>query len=129
MSDHDQNWMVLDFRVDDRGELIVAETGRHVPFSIERVFVVRGIRAGVRRGGHAHRTTSELIFCTEGSVLLSLEHHDRNESILLDSAKKAVVIKPKTWITFKGLAKESSCTVLASTRYAEDDYIRRREDI
>ena len=129
MSSNQQPWRVLDFRTDERGELIVAEAGRHVPFPIERVFVVRGIPAGARRGGHAHRTTTELFFCTEGGVLLSLEHNDRSETIVLDTPRKAVVIRPRTWIVYEGLVDGSSCTVLASTRYAESDYIRRREDI
>lgn len=110
--------------LDPKGELVFAEVGTHVPFTIARFFVVRGIGKGVERGGHAHRRTSELLICVEGELLIILNDGLQQEEFILNSPTNGIYVDPMVWISYRGLAVSSILTVLASTPFDETDYIR-----
>ena len=120
-------WVRLGLVPDPRGELVFAEVGTHVPFPIARIFIVRGIGRGVERGRHAHRRTSEIVFCVEGEVLVHLDDGVHQEEFILDSPANGVVVDPMVWISYKGIARSSILTVLASRPFDEADYIRNRD--
>ncbi|MEI8082374.1 MAG: WxcM-like domain-containing protein, partial [Actinomycetes bacterium] len=52
---------------DPRGNLTFIESGKHVPFEIERAFWIYDVPGGSVRGGHAYRTGREFIVALSGS--------------------------------------------------------------
>jgi hypothetical protein len=65
--------IALRIHSDDRGNLVSIEQGRDAPFDIARVYYVTGVKAGVRRGGHAHRTLTQLAVAASGSCRMLLD--------------------------------------------------------
>ena len=57
---------------DPRGNLSFVEGGRHIPFSIKRVFYLYDVPGGETRGGHAHKECSCVLVAVAGSLDLRL---------------------------------------------------------
>lgn len=51
---------------DERGQLVVLEAQKNVPFDIKRVYFLMGTRPGVSRGFHAHRELLQAAICVSG---------------------------------------------------------------
>lgn len=56
---------------DERGALTPVEFSA-LPFTPQRIFVVRDVPAGEARGGHAHRTNTQALICLQGEVRVDL---------------------------------------------------------
>ena len=53
---------------DPRGDLTFVEESDGLPFPVKRVFYIYDIPEGAVRGGHAHKSNCELLFCLSGSM-------------------------------------------------------------
>jgi acetyltransferase-like isoleucine patch superfamily enzyme len=53
---------------DMRGNLIVAEVGKLLPFVPQRLFIVLDVPSAEVRGEHAHRSCHQFFICVRGSV-------------------------------------------------------------
>jgi hypothetical protein len=108
------------------GELIPVEFA-DLPFVPQRIFIIRNVAEGSRRGDHAHRTCHQLILCTEGSFLVKVIDGIRLETFILRGDSEIgfpyVYVPPMIWITLTEFSKGSSCVVLASHPYSKEDYI------
>jgi dTDP-4-dehydrorhamnose 3,5-epimerase-like enzyme len=113
---------------DARGGLSVAELGGALPFSVRRVYWIHGTKPDVSRGFHAHKELRQLCFCVAGSVRLSLFDGRREESVILDSHAKGLLIGPGLWREMHDFSPDCVLMVLASAEYDEADYIRDREE-
>lgn len=111
-------------RGDARGWLMPVEGDRDVPFEIRRVYLIGGTNRGIVRGAHAHRVTSQVAACINGSCTMILEDEHRRESVRLDAQNKALVIPPMVWHEMRDFSPECLLLVLADTLYDESDYIR-----
>ena len=109
---------------DPRGNLTVAEQLKDVPFEIKRAYWVYDVPAGESRGGHAHKTLSQLLIATSGSFTVTLDNGERKEKYLLNHPWQALLIKPGTWRTLDAFSSGAVCLCLASDVYKEEDYIR-----
>ena len=109
---------------DPRGNLTVAEQLEDVPFEIKRAYWVYDVPAGESRGGHAHKTLSQLLIATSGSFTVTLDNGERKEKYLLNHPWQALLIKPGTWRTLDDFSSGAVCLCLASDVYKEEDYIR-----
>jgi len=116
-------WIDLPKRVDPRGTLTIVGHD-DIPFSIARLFYVHGVPRGVERGGHAHHVTEQFIIAASGSFSLDLTDGRRTQSFHLDSPDRGVYIPPMIWDRLYDFSPGALCLVLASTQYAESDYIR-----
>jgi hypothetical protein len=116
-------WIDLPVRADPRGALTFIGHGE-IPFSIARLFYVRGVPAGTERGGHAHRVTEQFVIAMSGAFSLDLTDGADTKSFRLDSAARGVYIPPMTWDRLYDFSPDAVCLVLASTQYAESDYVR-----
>jgi dTDP-4-dehydrorhamnose 3,5-epimerase-like enzyme len=114
-------------RGDARGQLSVAELGGALPFVVRRVYWIHGTQPGVRRGFHAHKKLRQLCVCVAGSVRLSLFDGRREESVVLDSAAKGLLIGPGLWREMHDFSPDCVLMVFASAEYDEADYIRDRD--
>ena len=114
-------------RGDARGGLSVAEIGGALPFPVRRVYWIHGTNQGISRGFHAHKKLRQLCVCVAGSVRLSLFDGYREESVLLDSHAKGLLIGPGLWREMHDFSPDCVLMVFASAEYDEADYIRDRD--
>lgn len=107
------------------GLLTVAQAGASVPFEPVRVYWITGIPADARRGGHAHRLTTELLVCVSGAVRVrTADRQGQRRDWQLDDPGKGLLIPAATWRDLDRFEDGSVLLVLASGRYDEDEYIR-----
>jgi dTDP-4-dehydrorhamnose 3,5-epimerase-like enzyme len=111
---------------DDRGQLSVAELGGALPFAVRRIYWIRGTRPGVSRGFHAHKKLRQLCVCVAGSVRLILFDGRREESVVLHSSGKGLLICPGLWREMHDFSPDGVLMVCADAEYDEADYIRDR---
>ena len=116
-------WIDLPQRVDRRGKLTVVGHD-DIPFSVARIFYVHGVPHDIERGGHAHRVTEQFVLAIAGRFTLELTDGDIRQSFRLESPGRGVYIPPMTWDRLHDFSPEAVCLVLASTQFAESDYIR-----
>ena len=114
-------------RGDSRGQLAVAELGGVLPFAARRIYWIHGTAPGVSRGFHAHRKLRQLCVCVAGSVRLSLFDGRREESVVLDSSAKGLLIGPGLWREMHDFSPDCVLMVFADAEYDEADYIRDRD--
>jgi dTDP-4-dehydrorhamnose 3,5-epimerase-like enzyme len=115
-------------RGDARGQLSIAELGGALPFPVRRVYWIHGTKPGVSRGFHAHKELRQLCVCVAGSVRLSLFDGRREESVVLDSNAKGLLIGPGLWHEMHDFSPDCVLMVFADSEYKESDYIRSKED-
>jgi len=115
-------------RGDARGQLSVAEIGGALPFVVRRVYWIHGTNPGVSRGFHAHKQLRQLCVCVAGSVRLSLFDGKSEESVVLDSSTKGLLIGPRLWREMHEFTPDCVLMVFADAEYEEADYIRDREE-
>lgn len=111
-------------RGDERGGLSVAEVGGALPFPVRRAYWIYGTKPGVSRGFHAHRKLYQLCVCVAGSVRIALFDGRREESIILDSPNRGLLIGPGLWREMHDFSPGAALVVLANAEYDEADYIR-----
>jgi dTDP-4-dehydrorhamnose 3,5-epimerase-like enzyme len=113
---------------DARGQLSVAELGCALPFVVRRVYWIHGTKPGVSRGFHAHKQLHQLCVCVSGSVRISLFDGRREESVVLDSSAKGLLIGPGLWREMHDFSPYCVLMVFADAEYDEADYIRERAE-
>ena len=115
---------LIDFpaRPADDAALFIYEHKSRVPFTIERVFVIRAEQACVR-GQHAHRACHQLLICLEGRVEVIIDDGKTKSTIILDRADQGLLIPAGLWGQ-QHYDAGSILMVLASLPYDEADYIR-----
>jgi len=112
---------------DERGQLSVVEFGEALPFPVLRVYWIHGTKPGVSRGFHAHKKLRQLCVCVAGSVRLSLFDGRREESVVLESSAKGLLIGPGLWHEMHDISPDCVLMVFADSVYDEADYIRDHE--
>jgi dTDP-4-dehydrorhamnose 3,5-epimerase-like enzyme len=127
MSDSLVKLVEITQRGDARGGLSVAELGGALPFPVRRAYWIHGTKPGVSRGFHAHKELRQLCVCVAGSVRLSLFDGRREESVILDSHAKGLLIGPGLWREMHDFSPDCVLMVFASAEYDEGDYIRDRD--
>jgi len=109
---------------DDRGDLIVVENKRDVPFDIARVYYLYNVPVNSARGGHAHKTLRQVIFAMSGSFRLTVKNGEASEQIVLRDPGIGVLVENLIWREIDLFSQGAVCMVLASSIYDESDYIR-----
>lgn len=109
---------------DPRGNLTIAEERKDIPFDIKRVYWVYDVPSGENRGGHAHRQCSEFIVAVSGSFTVTLSNSTEQKTYLLNHPYQGLLVGTGIWRTLDDFSSGAVCLVLASERFAEDDYIR-----
>lgn len=113
---------------DPRGNLSFVEGGRHVPFSIQRVFYIYDVPGGETRGGHAHRQCQIVLIAVAGSLSVRLTDGKEEKVIHLDRSNKGLLIPPGVWKVMENFTTGTVIVALASRQYEEEDYIRDYDD-
>jgi len=110
----------------ENGDLLVAEGGREVPFSIARVFTVRA-ELGAVRGEHAHKGCAQFLIAVNGAVDVLCDDGAAKRTFRLDRVDVGLLLPPSIWATQTFLAPHSVLLVLCDQLFQESDYIRAYE--
>lgn len=113
---------------DHRGSLAFGEAGRHVPFSVRRIFWTYDIQDGNMRGDHAHRTCEMVLFPIGGSFDIELDDGKNTMVLHMDDPSRGVYIPPLVWCRLMNFTKRAACISLASEEYRAEDYIHDYEE-
>lgn len=108
---------------DSRGTMGVLED-KHVPFEVLRTFWICQAPENTERGGHAHRSSKQLLICIDGNIEVELEDITGGmHQYKLRRNEYALYLPPLCWgrYAFRGSAK---ALCLASDYFDESDYIR-----
>lgn len=109
---------------DPRGNLTFVEGGNHLPFEIRRVYYLYDVPGGSERGAHAHRTLHQFIIAMSGSFDVVLDDGVAQKRFHLCRSYYGLYVCPMMWRSLDNFSSGAVCTVLASSRYDEADYIR-----
>lgn len=109
---------------DERGNLVVIEGGRDIPFEIARAFYIYGSDPEVVRGKHANRQSEFVLVNVAGKSRVMVTDGRRKETIRLDRPMEAVYIPRMIWKEMYDFSPDSVLLVLASTHYDGSEYIR-----
>jgi dTDP-4-dehydrorhamnose 3,5-epimerase-like enzyme len=113
---------------DSRGSLSFAEYEETLPFLPKRYFIVFDVPEGETRGGHAHRTSHQLLTCVKGSCLLSLDDGRTRDEVWLDRPELALHLPPRIWATQQRFSRDAVLVVFASDLYEPDEYIKSYDE-
>jgi UDP-2-acetamido-3-amino-2,3-dideoxy-glucuronate N-acetyltransferase len=109
---------------DLRGNLVVGEFDRQVPFNPLRFFMVFGVPSREIRGEHAHLLCHQFLICVEGSCALVADDGYKRFEVLLDDPSLGVYLPPMTWGIQYKYSADAKLLVFASHHYDSTDYVR-----
>jgi len=112
---------------DAKGNLTFVESGRHIPFDIERVYYLYDVPGGEDRGEHAHKTLRQFIVAMSGSFDVLLDDGTKKKKFHLNRAYYGLYVSPMMWRRLDNFSSGAVCLVLASDFYKVEDYIRDYE--
>ena len=118
---------ILEFpqRGDQRGQLVIVEGNKDIPFDVKRVFYIYGSDANTIRGQHANRKTEFVLINVAGTSKVKVRDGKGNEKIyILDSPHIGIYLPRMIWKDMYGFSPDSLLLVLASTHYDPCEYIR-----
>ena len=113
---------------DARGNLVVAEEPRHIPFAIKRIFAIYDVPAGEARGGHAHRVQEQFLMMVAGGCTATIDDGRKRTAVALKCASEGLYLPARHWLELTEFSAGAVCIVLASGPYDEADYIREYRD-
>jgi dTDP-4-dehydrorhamnose 3,5-epimerase-like enzyme len=115
----------LDKNHREKGNITVIENRDHtINFDIERIYYLYDVPGGEERGGHAHKALYQLIVAAGGSFDVVIDDGKNKRIVTLNRPYQGLYIVPGIWRELINFSSGSTCTVLASQKYDENDYIR-----
>jgi len=109
--------------LDERGNLSFIEEENHIPFKIKRCYWIYDVPGGEKRGGHAYKENQEFIVALSGSFDIILDDGFNKEVYSLNRSYYGLYIPKGIWRQMENFSTNSLALVLASTKYAKEDYI------
>lgn len=113
---------------DTRGELAVLTDNIPGNFRTERAYYVKGLKTGSKRGAHAHRVQSQIIFVLEGELVVTLNDGDLTVSLEMKEGSDGLLMGPVTWCTIEAKFGNSLYLILADGPYDKSEYITDFEE-
>ena len=114
--------------LDERGNLSFIEGGNHIPFKIERTYMIYDVPGGEMRGGHAYKELNEFIVALSGSFDVVLDDGNEKRIYSLNRSYYGLYVPKMIWRSLENFSTNSLCMILASENYNEDDYLRDYTD-
>lgn len=108
----------------DEGQLYFAEVNKHIPFTINRFYLISNVVDRAVRGKHAHRKTKQVLFCVSGSITLILDDGQQKEAITLKKPNIGIFLDTMLWHEMVAFRRNTILLVVASELFDEADYIR-----
>ena len=110
--------------LDERGNLSVLESGKHIPFRIKRSYWIYDVPGGCLRGSHAFRTQHEFIIALSGSFDVVVHDGVEEKRYSLSRSYYGLYLPPMHWRTLDNFSTNSLALVVSSADFSEEDYIR-----
>ncbi len=114
--------------VDERGNLSFIEGENHIPFRIERTYMIYDVPGGEIRGGHAYKELSEFIIAVSGSFDIVIDDGHEKRTYSLNRSYYGLYVPKLIWRSLENFSTNSLCMILASHKYDESDYLRDYHD-
>lgn len=112
---------------DKRGQLVIIENGKEIPFNMQRIFYIYGSDKDVVRGCHANKDSEFVLINVSGSSKLKVEYLDGDSEIFSLIRPYTGVYLPKmVWKEMFDFSFDSVLLCIASTKYDENEYIREK---
>ena len=108
---------------DPRGNLTFIESGKHVPFLVQRNYWIYDVPSGMWRDGHAFLHQEELVVALSGSFDVVVNTGNEERTFHLSRPQIGLYIPRMTWRHINNFSTNSVALVLSSTAYDESDYI------
>ena len=109
---------------DIRGNLVVGEYPKELPFEPKRIFMVHDVPNSKVRGAHAHKECHQFLIATHGTVNVILDDGTTREEYMLSDSSIGLYIRPGVWGIQYKYTNDAVLLVLASHKYNPDDYLR-----
>jgi len=115
-------------KIDPRGNLTFTEGIKGVPFDIKRVYWLDTVPDEQARGGHAHKSSKQVIVCIKGQIEVQLKSQSGEQlEFTLSEPNIGLYIPPLWWGTMQ-FNDQAMMIGLASDQFSEEDYIRNKTD-
>ena len=128
MNIHDVKLIELPKFNDPRGNLSFAENCTQIPFEIKRTYWLFDVPGGESRGGHAYKTTEELVIALSGSFDVVIDDGKERKTFVLNRSYYGLYIPKGLWREMNNFSTNSLALDFASTPYDKNDYIRDYND-
>lgn len=109
---------------DERGNLVVVEGEKDIPFPIRRVFYMYGSDSNIVRGKHANRRSSFVLINIGGTSKVRITDGRDELTVQLDKPRMGVYIPPMYWKDMYDFSADSVLLVLSDEYYDDTEYIR-----
>lgn len=110
--------------MDTRGNLSFIDGKGHIPFKIERTYLIYDVPGGEIRGGHAYKHLQEFIVALSGSFDVVLDDGINKRTYSLNRSYYGLYVPKMIWRELENFSTNSLCMILASEKYNEEDYFR-----
>lgn len=77
--------------------LVVEDESNPVPFSVHRIFWVRDVAKGSRRGDHATKKTKLILIPVSGKCKVLVDDGENKEIVVMDDPAKGLYIDEMVW--------------------------------
>lgn len=115
-----------EFGTANLGDLLPFEL-KNFSFDVKRIFIVKNVPIGVKRGGHSHYNTKQVLYCLRGEIeVLLYESKDPKKIILKEN--DFVIVDPLVWDEQIFLTYDSILLSFCNTNYDKADYIENFEE-
>tara|TARA_B110000196_G_C21062750_1_gene623253 strand:+ start:548 stop:964 length:417 start_codon:yes stop_codon:yes gene_type:complete len=113
--------------IEPDGNLVPIEGNIDIPFLINRVFYVFGVKDQNDRGKHSHHKTKQILICLKGKVTVVCDDGKNKQTWVLDKPNKALYIPEMIWDEQLYSTPDTVLLVLSNTKYDINDYIEDYE--
>ncbi len=105
-------------------ELLTAYTSEeNVPFNLKRIFITGNVSKHSNRGSHAHKETSQIFICLQGTISIRCNDSIQTKIFKLTNQKLGLFIPPTIWYDTIYEGSNNSILVLSNKEYIKNDYI------
>jgi hypothetical protein len=104
-------------RLTDRRGSLTPFDYADLPFTPRRVFAVADVPTGTSRGGHSHRSATQLLVCLNGRIDVLMRVRGDAGRVMLAPGEPGLLLGPGVWSQQTYLAPNSVLLVFASEPY------------
>ena len=115
-------------KLDERGNLSIAEEFAPLPFRHARAYWVYDVPGGELRDGHGYRRNREFIVALSGSFEVGVIDGRGEKSFMLNRSYYGLYVPARCWRQLRNFSTNAVALVLASTPYDESDYVFTAEE-
>ena len=109
---------------DERGNLVVVEGGRQIPFDIRRVFYIYGSDDTVVRGQHANLRSEFVLVNVAGSSKVKVDDGHETRIIELNKPRMGLYLSRMLWKEMYDFSPDAVLLVLSNEHYDGSEYVR-----